>query len=444
MPDASDIKKVQHMFIYFSKIIDKEVVDKADEFVGKLYDIVLKPTEVYPMSSRLIIKKGFLNPRYASLGWEHIAECEEGYIKLKVDKSAVKYAPFSNNKEEFTLRRDILDQQVVDTYNHNVIRVNDAHLLRVENNLMIAHVDIGSRGIVRRLGWEGFVDFIVRLVNKNAKYLKNEILISWKYIQPLSINPVSKTIKVNIPEKQIRSIPAADFGEIMTDLDHKQRLALFRAVDLEVRAKALSNMDFQNQKFIIDELSPTEAAEVLAKMPSDEATDLLEKLPPGNIEKLLGLMETKASRKLSNLLGYSSDSAGGLMTTEYIALPENITAEEALKKIEESPFGVETIQYVYIINEKGNLMGSVNMKRLISADPKSEILKLIFPKTIYVNIDASVKEVAYFMDKYKCHAIPVVDKNGILCGIITIDDILSQVISLAWGRLKRRKIKRKN
>lgn len=431
------------IFVYFSKIIDKEILDKDNKFVGKLYDIILKPTEVYPMSNRLIIKKGFFMPSYAIIGWDNVAECGEDIVRLKVKESEINFTGLCNNKEELTLRRDILDQQVVDTYNHNVIRVNDVHLLRVETNLMIAHVDIGFRGIVRRLGWEMFVDFTVKRFNKNAKYLKKEILISWKYIQPLSINPVSKTIKINAPEKQLRNIPAADFSEIMADLDGKQRLALFKELDLETKAKVLSSMDFQNQKFIMEEIGPKEATDVLAHMPSDEATDLLEKLPSDAVEKLLGLMETSASRKLSNLLGYSSDSAGGLMTTEYIAFPAGMTVGDALKKIEESPFGVETIQYVYIIDEKGALVGSTNMRRLISADPAKEILKTVFPKTLYVNISASVKEVAYFMNKYKCHAIPVIDKNGLLCGIITIDDILRQVISLAWGRLKRRKLKRK-
>jgi len=432
------------MFLYFSSIIDKEVRDKDNKFVGKLFDIVLKPTEVYPMSSRLVIKRGFFSPGYVTVNWdESVVECGEGLVRLKIKESDLKFTAFSNNKEELTLRRDVLDQQVVDTYNHNVIRVNDVHLLRVENNLMIAHADIGLRGIVRRLGWERSVDFIVKLFNKDAKYLKNEILISWKYIQPLSINPVSMTIKINAPEKQLRNIPAADFSEIMMDLDHKQRIALFKALDLEIKAKVLTNMDFQNQKFILDELTSKEASEVLSRMPSDEATDLLEKLPQEDTDKLLSLMETKTSKKLSDLLGYSSDEAGGLMTTDYIAVYANISVEDALKKIEESPLSVETIQYVYIIEESGRLVGSVNIKRLLSADPKTEITKLAFAKTLYVNIDATVKEVAYFMDKYKCHAIPVIDKSGILKGIITIDDILSQVITMAWGRLKRRKLKRK-
>ena len=433
------------MFLYFSSILEKEVLDKDNKFLGKLYDIVMKPTEVYPMSDRLIIKRGFFNPSYATVNWGAVGECNEseGSIRLNIDKGAINFAAFSNNKEGLTLRRDVLDHQVVDTYNHNVIRVNDIHFLRVERSLMIAHADIGFRGIVRRLGCEKFVDFIVERFKKGARYLKNDILVSWKYIQPLSINPVSKTIKVNVPEKQLRSIPAADFSEIMADLDHKQRIALFKSLDLEIKAKVLSNMDFQNQKFIIDEITHKGAADILTRMPSDEATDLLEKMPQDMTDKILALMETKASKKLSTLLGYSSDEAGGLMTTDYIALPVNITVEDALKKIGGSPFSVETIQYVYIIDEAGKLAGSVNMKQLLSAEAKQEVLKLAFPKTLYVNIDATVKEVAYFMDKYKCHAIPVIDKSGVLRGIITIDDILSQVISLAWGRLKRRKLKRK-
>jgi len=431
------------MFIYFSSILDKEVLDKDEKFIGKLYDVVLKPTEVYPMSARLIIKRGFFKPRYATVPWDDVAESRPGYTRLKVNRDTLKFNVFTNNKEELTLRRDVLDQQVVDTYNHNVIRVNDVHLLKVENNIMIAHVDIGLRGIIRRLGWEKFVDSLIVFFDKDSKYLKKEILISWKHIQPLTINPASMTIKINAPQKDLRNIPAADFSEIMADLDHKQRIALFKALDLETKAKVMSSMDFQNQKFIVEAIDLKEAAEVLSLMPSDEATDLLEKMPSLETEKLLGLMETKNSKRLSSLLGYSSDSAGGLMTTEYIALPENITVEDALKKIEEKPLGAETIQYVYLINEKGFLTGSVNMRRLLSADPKQDILKVTFPKTLYVNIDASVKEVAYFMDKYKCHVIPVIDNSGILRGIITIDDILSQVISLAWGRLKRRKLKRK-
>ena len=150
-------------------------------------------------------------------------------ISLKIDRTKITFREKHNNKEELTLRRDILDQQVVDTYNHKVIRINDIHMLPVDNALMMAHVDISVRGLFRRLGYEKFVDFFLRLVNPNAAYLRAENLIAWKYIQPLSINPVSMTIKVDIPQKKFSTIPAADFGEIFQDLSIKhQRRCLNR------------------------------------------------------------------------------------------------------------------------------------------------------------------------------------------------------------------------
>ncbi|MFA5276381.1 MAG: hypothetical protein WC417_05770, partial [Candidatus Omnitrophota bacterium] len=137
----------KHMFVYFSQLMDKKVTDSRNEVIGELYDIVVRPSEVYPQSSTLIIRKGLWRKQYAPVSWTEIVTISEEGIFLKIDKSKVIFKQKSNNKEELTLRRDILDQQVVDTSNHKVIRVNDIHLLEVDNALMIAHVDISLRGL---------------------------------------------------------------------------------------------------------------------------------------------------------------------------------------------------------------------------------------------------------------------------------------------------------
>jgi len=425
------------MFIYFSRLMGSDVIDKDGKSVGEIYDIVVRPTEVYPQSSLLIIRKGFLNRKYAVIKWEDIFEIEEKEAKLKIEKSKIIFSEKHNNKEEMTLRRDILDQQVVDTYNHKVIRVNDIHLLFVYHSLMVAHVDISASGLLRRLGFENLVDFLVGVFNKNAKYLKTESLISWKYIQPLSVNPVSMTIKVNVPEKQFSKIPAADLGEIFLDLNINQQRMLFRSLDAATQARIFSHIDFKTQKSLIGELGDYEIAQLLHNVPSDEATDFLERLPKEKIVHYLGLMETKYSKKLSQLLGYSSDSAGGLMTTEYMAFTKDTTVESALKQIKERTFKVEPAQFVYIIDENHQLIGCTNFRRLMLANPQDQIQKAAFQKIYYVNLNSSVKEVAYLMEKYKYYAIPVVDDNHILHGIITVDDVLSQVIAIAWRRFKK-------
>jgi len=434
-------EEAKQMFVYFSYFMDKPVIDSNGAWAGELYDIIVKPSEVYPQSSGLVIRKGYLNRKYAVINWSDIENIISKEINLKIDGSKLTFREKHNNKEELTLRRDILDQQVVDTHNHKVIRVNDIHLLKVDHCLMLAHVDISLRGLVRRLGFEKVVDFSLALFNKNAKYLKTEHLISWKHIQPLSVNPVSMTIKINVPQKQFSNIPAADLGEIFLDLNIQNQIALFKSLDSNTKARIFMNIDFKAQKSLIEELEHKEVAEILNSIPSDEATDFLEKLPRAMAEQFLSLIESKQAKKLSQLLGYSSDSAGGLMTAEYLAFTKDTATESVLKQIKERAFKVEPAQFVYIVDENNHLIGSTNFRRLILANPTEPIQKASFPKTYFVRLNSSVKEVAYLMEKYKYYAIPVVDENHVLQGIITVDDILSQVISIAWRRLKKIKVK---
>jgi len=445
MTDQQAINKIgkdkSGMFIYFSQLMDTIVLDKNRELVGSIYDIVVKPSEVYPQAALLMIRKGFPNRQYAMVEWSHIFEIDDKEAWLNINKGQIKFSQIHNNKEELTLRRDILDQQVVDTYNHKVIRINDIHLLFVDHSLMVAHVDISLRGIIRRLGFEKLVDTLVRLANKDAGYLKKDHLISWKYIQPLSINPASMTIKVNVPQQQFSRIPAADLAEIFQDLDIRQQLSFFKSLDLSTKARIFTHIDFKIQKSLTDDLGNKDIAEVLNHIPSDDATDFLEKLPKERIIHLLGLMETKYSKKLSQLLGYSSDSAGGLMTTEYIAFNKDETIVSVLQQIKERIFKTEPAQFVYIVDIDHKLVGCTNFRRLILANPEDQIHKAAFPKIYSVHLDSSVKEVAYLMEKYKYYTIPVVDANNILQGIITVDDILSQVIAIAWRRLKRIEVK---
>lgn len=424
------------MFISFSDILKKDVRCADGSFIGNIWDISVKRQDIYPKTEELIIAQGGAFKRlYAALPWSAVASIEDDVL-LNVGKEEIKFSP-EEKEYEFMLKRDILDQQVVDTFNHKVRRVNDINLLKVEHDLVIAHVDIGLRSLFRRLGWEAFIDLVVRTFSKNSGYLKKADLVSWKYIQPVSVNPASMTMKLSIPEKQLLSIPAADLGEIMFDLNPNQRMALFRALDVKTKARILENIEFDEQYAILKETDRKEAAQIVTQMSSDEATDLLEQLPRNMVNNLLPLVESSRAKKLSMLLGYSGDSAGGLMTTEFVSMPEASTVESAIDFIRKQTKEYETVPYIYMVDEKNHLKGVTTIRRLLFADPKDPISKTAFGKTLYVHLHNSAKEIAYFMDKYKVSAIPVVDENKALQGIITMDDVLSQVISIAWRRKSR-------
>lgn len=431
------------VFVYLSDFIGKPVVDIDNRLIGKVFDLAIaKPEENYPAASAITIKEGTVKLRFAKVTWDKINTIGDPF-RLKIKVSEINFAPNPFNSE-FSLRRDILDQQVVDTFNQKVIRINDIHLLRVDSELRLAHVDIGLRGIVRRLGREKFIDFWFKLFAPHANYLAKEPLVSWKFIQPLSVGPTAMPLRASLAREQLLSIPPPDLGEMMLDLDLNVRVALFRLLDAKTRAKIFESLDMPNRVSILEELETKEVVEIIDNMSPDEATDVLESLPNELINDVLNLIEGAKAKKLSTLLGYSSDSAGGIMTTEYIALSDKLTVAQALDKIKEKAKDVEFVpQYLCVVDDNNKLIGTTTLLRLISAAPDVPITSAMLAKPIYVHLDDSLREAAYMMDKYQCSTIPVLDRNHIVHGIITEDDVLGRVIAIAWRRKIRPKRKPK-
>lgn len=424
------------IFTFFSKIMDREVVDNSGNLVGKVFDVLAETSEIYPKAVELIIKRGFLNRRYAYVPWSFVAEID-GYVRLKKDGQSLKFLKLKEPGAEISLRHDILDQQVVDTYNRRVVRVNDLHLLKVGMDLMVAHIDVGIKGLIRRVGFSCIIDFLVSIFSKNSKYLEKEDFIPWKYVQILSVNPANRNLKVSVPYQQFSKIHPVELSEIITDLDTEQKLVLFKAIDIETQAKIFDEIDGETQKFLIEGMNINEIARLIAILPTDEAADFLDQIPKKMVEQLLGMIETGRARELSTLLGYESDSAGGLMTTEYIAVLETMPVKDVIAKIMESNLRSEMIYYVYILDEKNHLVGSTTLKGLLSANPDDNVIVTSLPRTVDVHLNDGVKEVAFLIEKYRLFALPVIDDEDVLQGIITVDDILEQLLSLIWRRQSR-------
>jgi magnesium transporter len=427
------------MFVFFSEIQDVRVLDLSGKTAGRLVDIIIEPIGKYARAKALIIERGFFVKSRATVSWGGVAAITKKAVRVKEAAPALKFVATADHRADLSLRQDILDQQVVDTNNQNVIRVNDIHLLFAEQDLVVAHVDIGLRGIVRRLGWEKLVDGLVRFFNKNADYLRRTRLVSWKHIQPLSINPASMTIKVDVSQKQLLDIPAEDLGEIMLDLAPKHRLALFKTLELGAKAQLFRALEFKEQRSLLEDLSDTEAVEILNQLPSDEAVDFLGELPNTSVRKILGQMESKSARMLSQLLGYASESAGGLMTTEFIAVPATASIDETLKVIKEKTPKAETIQSIYIVDAENHLVGVTFLRRLIISDPADNVMKASLKKVVSIRPEDDVQKIALLMDKYGFFVLPVVDAANILVGIITIDDIFSRLVTIAFRRAHKKK-----
>lgn len=422
------------MFVYYTDLLKQDVFDRHGLWLGNPCDFLTELGEVYPRLSALVVKKGTFKTRYAIIPWEQVSR-KNGHLQVRNQIDNVSYAPtYERGNNCTSIKKDVLDQQVVDTYNRKVVRVNDVHFLRVENELRIAHVDVGLRGLIRRMGWERFVDTVVKFVSPHSMYLRKELLVSWKFVQTLTVNPVRGTIQINVEQNQIKSIPPPDMSEMLVEMDPYVRLALFKSLDLDTQVESLSEMELKQQRELMEDLDTKSAVEILERMPPDEATDLLGAITRKHADRMIAMMGSKKAKKLSKLLSLNADSAGGLMTTEFISIYDNILVREAIEIIKTANISAETIYYAYVVDKEQHLIGVVSFKQLLIEDMDKLIVDIMTKKPISIHINASSKEVAYLIDKYNLLAAPVVDDGNVIQGIITIDDILSVVIDETWGK----------
>lgn len=423
------------MFTFFTEVIRKDVLDRHGHWVGRPHDLVAELTELYPRITKLVIAKGNLRKIFYVVPWKDVHQTTRGY-QLKVPISSLTPLKSYRTSEEITLKTSVLDQQVVDTFNRKVVRVNDLHFLRVDNDLRLAHVDIGLRGLVRRLGWEKIVDTIVKFIHKHSSYLTDEVFISWKYIQPLSIQHATGKIQLNVDAAELKKIPPPDLSTMLMELDPYQRAALLKTLDVASQVDIITELELKWQKDLVEELDMHTAVALFEKMPADEATDLLSTLAKRDSKRILSLLSPKKARELARLMAHESDSAGGLMTTEFITLKEAMTVGEAIECIRgaESQKKAETIHNSFVVDDEGKLIGSVSFRQLLLQPLNVKIGEVMLMKPPAINVDDSVKEVAYAMDKYNLFTLPAINENGILEGIITVDDVLHVAVEEAWGK----------
>ena len=423
------------LFTYLSELLGKKVYFDDKHYAGKVCDISMRLNEaVFPMAECFIVHKGVFRKQYAKIYLHSVKKV--GYkIKLSIDSSKIEYSR-ERIRPEFSLCFDILDQQVVDMDDQKVVRVNDVHLLMVDRQLYLAHVDVGLRGLIRRLEWTWLIDHIVKFFSPKAKYLKHEELISWKNTHVLTLGRTKKVLRSDTVRNRLAKIPAAELADIMEDLDIFDKLSLFKTFSVDLQRKVFTDMAIQEKEELVDQLEDREAGNLLENIPADEATDLLHNLPKEKTKQLMRFMHSKTSRKLRMLLGYAQDTAGGLMTTEYLSLGAEALVQDAVQKVKDNVDYPGNLFHIYIVDEKHALKGVTSLRQFINEEPSKPLIDTCYTNDVFVRLDDGMEEVALLLEKYKFSSIPVLDEEGIFQGVITSDDVMEELIALTWKKYK--------
>ena len=237
--------------------------------------------------------------------------------------------------------------------------------------------------------------------------------------------------------QKLMELNEADIAAIMEEMDNQEMLKIFRILPKDLAAEVFAYMEVENQQFIITSLSERDAANIIDNLMADDATDLLEEMPASVVKKLLSLASPETRRDINHLLRYPEDSAGSIMTVEFVDLKENLTVQNAIERIRMIGVDSETINICYVLDSRRTLIGTVGLRYLLLSPPDAVIGDIMHENVISINTMMDQEEVARQFQKYDFTAMPVVDQENRLVGIITVDDIVDILTKEATEDIER-------
>ncbi|MBW4055958.1 MAG: magnesium transporter [Proteobacteria bacterium] len=404
--------------IYLSSVIGRSVINSNGDQIGILRDLIMIPGEVFPEVSHIVIKsrKGM-----KTLPWSEVALFTHVVIST-ASTTPQHLTIYQSGDEDILVKRDLLDKQIVDVDGAKVVRVNDIKLGKLNQRLCIFSVDIGFRGLLRRLGYERFGERFAQAVKRDIPHRE----ISWEYVQPLEAN--SSKLALKIARDQMNEMHPADLADIIENIPIQSIRTVLDSIDAETTGETLYELESDMRNLIISQLNNEQMTDILEEMEPDEAADVLSDLPEQKAQELLDMMDQEDAEDIQELLEHEEDSAGGLMTPDYLRLTSDITVGRALEILKECADEVETIFYGYIVTADDQLEGVVSLKGLIMNPPDTHITDIMEENIKSVRVDAEPEDMLETLAKYDLIAIPVLDTENKMAGIVTVDDVLAHYL----------------
>ncbi len=405
--------------VALSELVGATVRDASGAVKGRVREIAVAPQE-HPTRVAFLVVRTSAGERVLPIG--AIKSCG-ATVRATTDMSA--WEPFAASDGVLLLKRDLLDQQIIDVHGRKVVRVNDVEIDSTPVNshvtLDVLAVDVGARGAIRRLAKGIVPSFTLRALLEKIP----PRVIPWQYVDLIETDP-SRRVKLKIAYEGLSKMHPADIADIVEDLPAAEQTAVFEALDEEVAAEALEEIDPDVQVSIVASLTSNRVADIVEEMDPAAAADLLGELTEDRTGEILKEMEPEEREEVTQLLEFGQHTAAGRMTTEFIAVPETGVVDDAIDALRQFEGGREAVATIYLTGSAHQLTGAVPLVRIATASPAVQLSQLCEPY-ISCTPDAPDGEVAALFDKYSLLTLAVVDEQGRLAGIITADEVITML-----------------
>jgi magnesium transporter len=403
--------------LYLSQVLGRPIRDLEGERVAAIKDVVIRLGEdEHPPVTGFVARyrrRDFFLPRW------RIREFGERGVRLNSD--ILDLRPFGRRDGEVLLARDVLDKQLIDVDGKRVVRVNDVQIIEAASEWRVTGADVSLQGLWRRLAPAGFVG------------TRGPVeVIDWADVGYLATD--AATVQLKSSRGKLARLHPVEIARLAEALSYHHGTEIVEALDDEIAAETLEEMPAEAQARILGDMDQERAADILEWMSPDEAADVLGDLPEAKAEELLGLMESEEQAEVAELLPYEDDTAGGLMTTEFVTLPRDLTVGEALARLRDMAETPNMIYYLYVVEREGSwkLVGVIALRNLILADPSAPLAEVMRTELQSARAEDSAADVAQQIAEYNLLALPVVDEAGDILGIITVDDAMEILLPKDW------------
>jgi len=401
--------------LYLSSVLDRQLTNTNGQVLGRVFDLTITPGEEFPVVSQVLFRRG---GQTYSIAWDRVLIFNP--LVISVSSSISELTSHQEIEGEIHVKRDILDKQIVDVNGAKIVRVNDLKLGRHNNALCLMSVDVGFRGLLRRMGYERFWSVFQKQIPERE--------ISWEFVGHLE--PKATRLTLTMAREQMGEMHPADLAHIISRVPRQNIKSVLNSLDDETAGEAIHELEPELRSRIISELDSERASDILEEMSPDEAADVLGDLTQEKAEELLGLMDAEDAEEIQELLEHEEDCAGGMMDNSFVAISADLTVAGALNEVRRQAPEVETVYYAYVLDAEERPLGVISLKELLIQDPALPVTEVMTENLKSVPVDADPKEILEIIAKYNFVAVPVIDEDQKMVGIVTVDDILERFLPL--------------
>jgi magnesium transporter len=439
---------------YLSQVRGRPVRTQRGDRIARIKDLVARlealnakgevSLEAYPRISGLVVD---IEKRPIFIPAEQVSTL--GPEGAQLASARVDLRPFVRREGEVLLGRDILDKQLIDIDGRRVIRANDLQLYRDGGAVRVTAVDVSGKALWRRLTFGRLFGSTngasqpprdqkrTRLRPRRAPAAK---LIEWRDIEPLKSGVPD--VRLRLSHERLAMLHPVDIARIADELSYKEGAEIIESLDDETAADTLQEMDEERQADIVESLDQERAADILEEMGPDDAADLLQDLEEEQKAELLRRMDREEAEDVQELLAYEEDTAGGIMTPDFITVPPQVTVDEIITLMRQMEDAPDVIDYLYVVEEDhpttdrvqllqqeaGKLLGIVALRDILLSPGDRHMDELMKTDFVWVSPQDDRDTAARLMADYNLLALPVLDEQERLVGIITVDDAMEVLV----------------